>query len=411
MTKKILILLLTIFLVSCFNHKTSEEKYLDYIEQGLVCLYDGKNKCLKYFDKAYKQNPNDDLLYNIVNSQLDYENLKKFYSNKKNKAKGYDYYIQRDFLKAHILGNIQASKSLYNEYYYNFEYEKAYKVLTESNMPRILYIYTVLENNKDLFFKIEKIYKKMLDNKASIEERNEFKKFIIKYPVDVDKTYNVLKNEIENKDNTALYMKYLSLDKESVVAIKTLNELVEKNYGPAINEYIVENKITKPDKKFFEKIDKYCKSAYVSLLNNCVEKGDISNISSLLKKIPNSDENSLALAEFYYYYKDINTAYNEYIRAYKYGMNIDYVVYRLINIAKKTGKEKEFLELTKEYSGENESLIDKLKFDLSNNILEKRRYALKIFTTNPKLAASCLLDITKDKKKVNCYTSILKAYK
>lgn len=411
MIKKIVFFFSLVLVVSCFKLKTTHEKYLDYIEQGLVSLYTGDKDYIKYFNKAYKIDKNSDLLYDIVNSQLDYESLKNFYENKKDNSKGYYDYFQSNLLKAYNLGNITAAIDLYNNYFYNFQYRKAYEILEKSKIPKVGNIYTDLMDNKKLFFEIEDIYNKMKEKKASKIEIEKFKNFVVKYPADIDKTYELLRDEIEKEDRTALYIKYMTLDKESIVAIKLLEKLVAKNFGPAINQYIIENKITDPSPKLIKKIDKYAKYSYVSLLNNCVEKGNISNIANIISKIENTKENSLALAEFYYYYKDTKLAYKEYIRAYKYGYNVDYVVYRLENIARKERKENEFLDLVKDYRGENESLVYKLKFDMSNNKIEKREDALRIWVTNTRLAASCLLDITKDKKKINCYTNILKIYK
>lgn len=411
MIKKIIFFFSLVIFVSCFKIKTVHERYLDYIEQGLVSLYTGDKDYIKNFDKAYKLDKNDTLLYDIVNSQLDFENIKKFYENKKNSSNGYYDYFQSNLLKSYSLGNRDAAIELYNEYFYNFQYRKAYEILEKSKIPRVGDIYTKLMDNKDLFFDIEDIYNKMVNGKASKSEIEKFKNFVVKYPADIDKTYEVLRSEIEKEDKTALYIKYMSLDSESIVAIKLLEKLVDANFGPAINRYVIVNKITDPDNELLEKIDKYAKYAYVSLLNNCVEKGNISNIANIIPKIKDNKENSLALADFYYYYKDAKLAYNEYVKAYYYGANLDYVVYRLENIARKEGKEKEFLELVKDYRGENEFLVYKLKFDMSNNKYEKKEYALKIWATNPRLAASCFLDITKDKKKINCYTNILKIYK
>lgn len=412
MTKKIVFLLsILILLTNCFKIKSTKERYLDNIEDGIVSLYMGDKDSLKYFNKAYKLDKNNELLYEVINSQLDEEKLNKFYDSKKSESKGYYDYFKSNLIKASNLGNIEASKELYNQYFYNFEYEKAYNLLQNTKIPRIEYIYTILLNNKEKFLEIEKIYNKILKGIVTDVEYDKFKKFVVYYPIDIDKAYDALKKEIEKNDPTALYIKYLSLDKESIVAINILNDLVNKNFAPAINQYIIEKGITDPDQKLMDKIDKYAKFSYTSLLNNCVEKGNISNISNIVSKIPNTDENSLALAEFYYYYKSIDLAYSEYIRAYKYGVNLDYVVYRLENIARKLKKEKEFLNLVKDYKGENEFLIYKLQFDLAKDKVSKKEYALKIFRTNPSLAASCLLDMTKDKRKINCYTSILKIYR
>ena len=125
MIKKIFFLLSIIFFAqACALFKTSEEKYLDYIEEGIVSLYNGDNDYMKYFEKAYKQKPKDDLLYQIINSELEYKDLSKFYEKNKNKCKGYDYYFNGELAKAHSEGNLDASRALYISYYYSFQYKK-----------------------------------------------------------------------------------------------------------------------------------------------------------------------------------------------------------------------------------------------------------------------------------------------
>ena len=138
MIKKIFISLLLLLCMSCFDFNNREGKYLDYIESGIISLYNGDKDYIKYFDKAYSQNPSDDLLYKVVNNLLEYDELVKFYSTKKDKCLGYDYYINKDFVKAKDSGNMLAIKALYEQYYYNFEFKKAYNILV---MLRVMNIY------------------------------------------------------------------------------------------------------------------------------------------------------------------------------------------------------------------------------------------------------------------------------
>lgn len=411
MIKKIFISLLLLLCMSCFDFNNREGKYLDYIESGIISLYNGDKDYIKYFDKAYSQNPSDDLLYKVVNNLLEYDELVKFYSTKKDKCLGYDYYINKDFVKAKDSGNMLAIKALYEQYYYNFEFKKAYNILTKCNVKSGEYIYKVLDKNKDEFFEVEEIYNKMKDKKASDEEKEKFKNFVITYPVDYEIVYDVLKDDIEKNDKTALFIKYLTLDKDSVVSNQILNKLVSVNFGPAIEEYVSVNKIDNPSVELLDKMNKYSKRAYAILLSNCVESGNISNINYILSNVDDNPKNCIYIADFDYYYKDLKTAYNEYLKAYNYGFDIDYVVYRLSDIAKKIGKEKEFLKLTKNYTGENEYIVLKMRYDLSKDKLEKKRIALNMWITNPKLAASCLLELSKNDKNIACYTNILKMYK
>ncbi|MDK9582289.1 hypothetical protein QQA44_05575 [Sneathia vaginalis] len=285
---------------------------------------------------------------------------------------GYDYYINKNFVKAKDSGNVLAIKALYEQYYYNFEFKKAYNILTKCNVKSDEYIYKVLDKNKDEFFEVEEIYNKMKDKKASDDEKEKFKNFVITYPVDYEIVYDVLKDDIEKNDETALFIKYLTLDKDSVVSNQILNKLVSMNFGPAIEEYVSVNKIDNPSVELLDKMNKYAKRAYAILLSNCVESGNISNINYILSNVDDNPKNCIYIADFDYYYKDLKTAYNEYLKAYSYGFDIDYVVYRLSDIAKKIGKEKEFLKLTKNYTGENEYIILKMRYDLSKDKLEKR---------------------------------------
>ena len=52
-----------------------------------------------------------------------------------------------------------------------------------------------------------------------------------------------------------------------------------------------------------------------------------------------------------------------------------------------------------------------MRYDLSKDKLEKKRIPLNMWITNPKLAASCLLELSKNDKNIACYTNILKMYK
>ena len=330
MIKKIFFLLSIIFFAqACALFKTSEEKYLDYIEEGIVSLYNGDNDYMKYFEKAYKQKPKDDLLYQIINSELEYKDLSKFYEKNKNKCKGYDYYFNGELAKAHSEGNLDASRALYISYYYSFQYKKAFNIMETTDISDSTDIYTDLKNNKDLFFKIEDIYNKLKNNKASEDEKELFKKFVVNYPVDVNLVYDVLKSEVEKKDNTALFIKYLTLDEDDAIALKILDYLFKNNYGPAIYEYVGKNKISDPSDELLDKIDKYSKQTYALLLNNMVESGDIGKIEQILKKIPDKEGYYSALAEFNYYYKDLNKSYSYFVKAYQCEPNSDYTVYRL----------------------------------------------------------------------------------
>lgn len=412
MIKKIFFLLSIIFFAqACALFKTSEEKYLDYIEEGIVSLYNGDNDYMKYFEKAYKQNPKDDLLYQIINSELEYKDLSKFYEKNKNKCKGYDYYFNGELAKAHSEGNLDASRALYISYYYSFQYKKAFNIMETTDISDSTDIYTDLKNNKDLFFKIEDIYNKLKNNKANEDEKELFKKFVVNYPVDVNLVYDVLKSEVEKKDNTALFIKYLTLDEDDAIALKILDYLFKNNYGPAIYEYVGKNKISDPSDELLDKIDKYSKQTYALLLNNMVESGDIGKIEQILKMIPDKEGYYSALAEFNYYYKDLNKAYSYFVKAYQCEPNSDYTVYRLANISKKLHKEKEFLNLTKNYKGEYEDLILNMKYEEKFSKVAKKRIALNMWIKNKNMGASYLLSLTKDKKKVACYTEVLKMYK
>lgn len=413
MKKKIFFLAILLPIISAFilifNKKTNADKeYLDNIENGLISIYSSYDY-IKYFDKAYKIKE-DELLHKIMFKELSNEDLIEFYKDKKKNNFNYDLIANGEIEKASINGSETATRILFENYYYGFEFDKALELLEKRNISKNSHIIQNLINNQNEFIDIQRIYKNISNKDATDYEKNIFKKFIIKYKFDYNQAYDLLKKDYNKNDLDLVYIKYLTLDKNSAEANKILKYLFKKNYPLAIDEYVKINKICTPDKKLQEKIDKYSPEANISLFLNCLNNSSFSKLQILLSKLPNNDRATYAIANFYYIYKTNEEAYKKYMECLNKDIYIEDTLKKLVILSKKLHKEDELLKITNFYEANYSIDIQKLRYEREKNELNKKRIALEIWVIDLKTASSILLKNSDSNYKTNFYTNILKKY-
>lgn len=415
MIKKLSLIILLI-IASCYvaYNKTKkidvEKEYLDNIEYALISIYSGKNDYMVYFEKAYNIK-NDELIHKIVMNELSDYDKAEFYKDKEENSFGYSYMAYGDFEKSAKQGNEIATRILFEQYYYNFEFDKAIEIAENSKISKQSYIIQELLNNKNEFLDIMHIYNNIKNKEATEYQKSIFKQFALKYKVDYNFVYNILKKEYNPNDYELLYIKYLTLDKHSSEAKKLLNKLVHNNFPLAISTYIKNNHIIELDEKLEEKVDKYSRLSYIDIFNNSLNKVNMNKLEELKEKMPESVKKDYALANFSYIYESNEIAYNKYIEIFNKGVYLEECMRKLSRLARKLNREDEIIKLTNIYEGDNNIYIKELKLDKAKTNLEKKRIALEMWDLDIQKASVILLQQTHDKKAINLYTSIIKTIK
>ncbi|WP_068268279.1 hypothetical protein [Caviibacter abscessus] len=418
--KKILIIIV-IILVSIFSIiyfisiRENNQSYYDNIESAIVSYYTKDDDTyLKYFNKAYKMDKNNKLLFRIINSTLDEESAKKFYENKKDNNQGYEdlFYANLDYdgkageyLKKSVeSGNEDASRRLFYEYYTKFEFENAINVLEKYKLQEDSEELKDIVNKKKEFLEVEHLYKKYKEGTITKSDRYILGVKLLTqlnylFPKEI---YDILKIFIEEKDNYALYSKYLILDSNTKEAKDILTYLLNKKFRLAILSDIEKNKNISYE---YEKDDNEMKLA----IANAAYQKDMWDISTkLYNELTDYKPSYFYVAHMYYDKGALEKAYEEYKKSYLYNKTSDQTLDKLIGLSQILNKE-DILEFTDDFNGNNNEKRQLLKYkkaDLKN----KKAVALEMWNINKKVACNLLLELSnkKEKEKIQFYTNVIK---
>lgn len=420
--KKILIIMV-IILVSIFSIiyfiavRENSSTYFDNIENGIISYYTKDDDTyLKYFNKAYKMDKGNDLLFKVVNATLEEEAAKKFYENKKGKTLGYEelFYFDLDYegkaleyLKKSVSqGNEKASRMLFYYYYTRFQFKEAIDIFEKYNLADDGEYLKEMLSKKEEFLEAQHLYQKYKEKSItkhdryilgvkSITQLNYFVK---------NEIYDILKIFIEEKDNYALYSKYLILDKNTKEAKDIFDYLLSKKFKPAILLDIEKNK--NPNYEYDEN-DNEMKL----LIANAAYQRDMWDISTKLYDELKDYKPSYAYrAQVYYDKGELEKAYEEYKKAYLYDKSNEETLNKLIDLAQILNKEG-ILEFTDDFDGHFNEKRQLLKYKKAQ-AKDKKKVALEMWSINKKLALDLLLELSnkKEKNKIQFYTDIIKQY-